>query len=114
MDPYAELGISPDASSDEIKSAYRRLAKQYHPDSNPKNSDHAEKMNRINEAYSMLREGRYDLDPGEEWYREQYKEASRKDSILYHPLFRRVVLIGIAVSMFVVGIAAAFFSALRV
>ena len=73
-----------------------------------------EKMNRINEAYSMIREGRYDLDPGEEWYREQYKEASRKDSILYHPLFRRVVLIGIAVSMFVVGIAAAFFSALRV
>ena len=57
---------------------------------------------------------RYDLDPGEEWYREQYKEASRRDSILYHPLFRRVVLIGIAVSMFVVGIAAAFFSALRV
>ena len=71
-------------------------------------------LNRINEAYSMIREGRYDLDPGEEWYREQYKETSRKDSILYHPLFRRVVLIGIAVSMFVVGIAAAFFSALRV
>ena len=84
MDPYAELGISPDASSDEIKSAYRRLAKQYHPDSNPENSDYAEKMNRINEAYSMLREGRYDLDPGEDWYREQYKEASRK-ARPFHP-----------------------------
>ena len=114
MDPYAELGISPDASSDEIKSAYRRLAKQYHPDSNPENSDHAEKMNRINEAYSMLREGRYDLDLGEEWYREQYEEAGREEGILYHPLFSRVILIGIAVSMVVVGIAAAFFSALRV
>lgn len=114
MDPYAELGISPDASSEEIKSAYRRLAKQYHPDSNPENSDYAEKMNRINEAYSMLREGRYDLDLGEEWYREQYEETSREEGILYHPLFRRVILIGIAVSMVVVGIAAAFFSALRV
>lgn len=35
MDPYTELGISPDASPEEIKSVYRRLAKQYHPDVNP-------------------------------------------------------------------------------
>lgn len=114
MDPYAELGISPDASSEEIKSAYRRLAKQYHPDTNPENSNYAEKMNRINEAYSMIRERRYDLDPGEEWYRKQYEEAGRGYSILYHPMFRRVILISVAASMAVVGIAAAFFSALRI
>ena len=114
MDPYAELGISPDVSSEEIKSAYRKHAKQYHPDTNPENSNYAEKMNRINEAYSMIREGRYDLDPGEEWYRKQYEEADRRDSILYHPVFRRVILISIAASMAVVGIAAAFFSALRI
>ena len=110
MDPYEELGISPDASSEEIKSAYRKLAKQYHPDTNPDDSYAAEKMNRINEAYSMLREGRNDLELGEDWYRRQSEEAYRKESVLYNPFFRRVVLIGIAASMAVVGIVSAFFS----
>ena len=33
-DPYRILGVSPDASEDEIKAAYRRMAKKYHPDIN--------------------------------------------------------------------------------
>ena len=114
MDPYAELGISPDASSEEIKSAYRRLAKQYHPDVNPGNAYHAEKMNRINAAYSMLREGRYDFDPDDDWYVRQPDEAVRRDSLFYNPLFRRVILAAIAASMAAVGIVSAFFSALHV
>lgn len=54
-DPYAVLGVSRDASSEEIKRAYRTLAKRYHPDKNPGNKDAAEeKMKEINRAYGYL------------------------------------------------------------
>lgn len=53
-DPYKVLGVSSSASQDEIKSAYRKLAKQYHPDLHPNDPDAALKMNEINEAYDML------------------------------------------------------------
>ena len=44
-DPYQVLGVSPNASEDEIRQAYRRLAKQYHPDLNPGDKTAAQKMN---------------------------------------------------------------------
>ena len=53
-DPYKVLEISRDASKDEIKKAYRRLAKKYHPDLHPNDPVAAEKMNEINTAYDML------------------------------------------------------------
>lgn len=53
-DPYSTLGVSPGASQDEIKRAYRRKAKEYHPDLHPNDPDAARKMNEINEAYDML------------------------------------------------------------
>ena len=53
-DPYKVLGISNGASQEEIKSAYRKMAKKYHPDLHPDDPKAAEKMNEINEAYDML------------------------------------------------------------
>ena len=54
-DPYKVLGVSRDASDDEIKRAYRRLAKQYHPDLNPGDPVAAKKMQQINAAYEQIK-----------------------------------------------------------
>ena len=60
MNPYEVLGIKPGASQDEIKSAYRKLVKQYHPDQyrdNPLQELAQKKLAEINEAYAMLTNG---------------------------------------------------------
>lgn len=53
-DPYKVLGISSSATQQEIKAAYRRMAKKYHPDLHPNDADANRKMNEVNEAYDML------------------------------------------------------------
>lgn len=57
-DPYKVLGVSPNASEEEITKAYRRLAKKYHPDLNPGDAAAAEKMSEINAAYDMIKSGK--------------------------------------------------------
>lgn len=63
-DFYEVLGVSKSATPDEIKKAYRRLAKQYHPDINPDNKEAEAKFKEANEAYSVLsdeqKRGNYD------------------------------------------------------
>lgn len=54
-DPYQILGVDRDASDEEIKRAYRRLAKQYHPDANPGDEQAARKMQEINDAYDRIK-----------------------------------------------------------
>ena len=54
-DYYEVLGVSKTATDDELKKAFRKLAKQYHPDANPDNKEEAEKkFKEINEAYETL------------------------------------------------------------
>jgi molecular chaperone DnaJ len=53
-DPYEVLGVPRDASADEIKSAYRRLARKYHPDVNPGDHEAEEKFKEIGSAYAVL------------------------------------------------------------
>ena len=54
-DPYKVLGVSPNATDEEIKQAYRRLAKKYHPDRNPGDAEAARKMQQINDAYDQIK-----------------------------------------------------------
>nr|HMS43936.1 DnaJ domain-containing protein [Pyrinomonadaceae bacterium] len=53
-DYYNILGIKKDAKADEIKKAYRRLARKYHPDVNPNDKSAEDKFKEIQEAYDIL------------------------------------------------------------
>jgi len=90
-DPYKVLGVGRDATDEEIKQAYRRLAKKYHPDLNPGDQEAARRMQEVNAAYEQIKNpekaassqtgqsgyGGYGYDPfgGYGGYQRRYSDA---------------------------------------
>ncbi|PIE97524.1 MAG: molecular chaperone DnaJ [Treponema sp.] len=72
MNYYDILGVPKNASDDEIKKAYRNLAKKYHPDQNQGNKDAEDKFKKINDAYSVLSDPQKRSDYDFSGYRDDY------------------------------------------
>lgn len=82
IDYYGILGLGKSASQDEIKKAYRKLARKYHPDLNPNNKEAEKKFKEINEAHEVLSnpENRKKYDQyGKDWkHADAYEEARKQ------------------------------------
>lgn len=78
MDYYHVLGVKPSDGADTIKAAYRKLAKQYHPDANPGSQTAARKFEEIAEAYAVLGdpEKRKNYDETEKKIKEERQKAA--------------------------------------
>jgi curved DNA-binding protein len=81
IDYYQVLGLTKDASEDDIKKAYRKLARKYHPDLNPNDQEATKKFQQVNEANEVLsdpeKRKKYD-QYGEHWeHADQFEEARR-------------------------------------
>lgn len=84
IDYYSILGVAKTASADDIKKAYRKLARKYHPDINPGNEDTKQKFQQVNEANEVLsdpeKRKKYD-EYGENWkHAEEYEKARQQQA----------------------------------
>ena len=84
IDYYKVLGVEKNATAEEIKKVYRKLARKHHPDMNPNDKDAHKKFQGINEAYEVLsdpdKRAKYDKY-GEHWeHGEAYEQARQQQS----------------------------------
>lgn len=87
IDYYKILGISKNASDAEIKKAYRKLARKYHPDVNPDNPEAERKFKQLNEANEVLsdpeKRKKYD-EYGKDWqHADEFEKAKRSRANAY-------------------------------
>ena len=86
-DPYRILGLTPDATDEQVKQAYRRLAKKYHPDMNPGDEHAAKMMNDINAAYEQIKNPPQQTawqnayDPFSGWQHQREREESGSSTL---------------------------------
>ena len=81
MNPYQILGISPSASDDEVKKAYRTLSKKYHPDANignPHQAEYTEKFKEVQNAYKTI------MDERKKGFRQQSYGSQTTGGYQYH------------------------------
>ncbi len=93
-DYYKALDVNKNAKPDEIKKAFRKLARKYHPDVNPNNKNAEKKFKEISEAYEVLsdQKKRTDYDSGGDdfvrnFHRSQQGSGSRSQSFSYEDIF---------------------------
>jgi len=92
-DPYSVLGVSPNASPEEVKKAYRELARKYHPDNyqnNPLADLAEEKMKEINEAYDAITKGRSAPSSGPSQSYQQSGYGYQQRSASANPTYQQV------------------------
>ncbi len=80
-DPYQELGVSRSASADDIRKAFRKLAKQHHPDTNPGDKSAEEKFKRVSAAFDILG----DADKRKKFDRGEIDADGRETFRGFHP-----------------------------
>lgn len=88
IDYYKVLGVDRNASQKDIKSAYRKLARKFHPDLNPHNSEAKKNFQQVNEAHEVLsdpeKRKKYD-QYGKDWqHAEEYEKAGHQNRQQYH------------------------------
>lgn len=87
IDYYATLGVNKNASQDEIRKAYRKLARKYHPDVNSGDEDSVRKFKEVNEANEVLsdpeKRKKYD-QYGKDWQHAEQFEKMRRDNPYQH------------------------------
>lgn len=92
LDYYAVLGVKKDASEEEIKKAFRRLARKHHPDLNPEDAEATKTFARINEAYEVLsdplKRKKYD-QYGKDWKHSEAFEKARQQQSSGDPFARQ-------------------------
>jgi DnaJ-class molecular chaperone len=92
MDYHKVLGVAPNASLDDIKKAYHKLAFQYHPDRNVGNVNASRIFREINEAYTALRQG-----SAEDWHNVLGVQRNASVSEVYSAYYKHKLVLDVAI-----------------